>query len=147
MKKRGFEIVTGYEDEAIIPKRATAMSSGYDFATIEDVTIKPGETVLVKTGIKAYMLEDEVLKLYVRSSLGFKRNLRLANSVGIIDADYYNNEGNEGHIMIALHNFGKEYQVIVKGERIAQGIFEKYLTIDGDIESTKRTGGIGSTSK
>ncbi len=147
MRKRGFEIVSGYEDTAIIPKRATAQSSGYDFATVEEVTIKPGETILVKTGIKAYMLDDEVLKLYVRSSLGFKRNLRLANSVGIIDADYYNNEGNEGHIMVALHNFGKEYQVIVKGERVAQGIFEKYLVVDHDDQSATRTGGFGSTSK
>ncbi len=147
MKKRGFEIVTGFEDEAVMPKRATAKSSGYDFATIEEVTIKPGETLLVKTGIKAYMLDDEVLKLYIRSSLGFKRNLRLANSVGIIDADYYNNPGNEGHIMVALHNFGTEYQVLTKGERIAQGIFEKYLTIDNDEQTANRVGGFGSTTK
>ncbi len=146
IKKRGFEVVTGYEDDAILPVRGTAKSAGYDFATTEEVTIKPGETVLVKTGIKAYMFDDEVLKLYVRSSLGFKKNLMLANSVGIIDADYYNNADNEGHIMVALHNYGKEYQVIVKGERIAQGIFTKYLVADNDDANETRGGGFGSTN-
>ncbi len=147
IKKRGFEKVTGFEDDAVLPKRATAKSAGYDFATTEEVTVKPGETVLVKTGIKAYMQDDEVLKLYVRSSLGFKKHLMLANSVGIIDADYYNNSDNEGHIMVALHNYGKEYQVIKKGERIAQGIFTQYQVADNDDTNTLRAGGFGSTSK
>lgn len=147
MKKRGFEIIKGFEDEAILPKRGTAKSAGYDFAATEEVTIKPGQTVLVKTGIKAYMLEDEVLKLYIRSSLGFKKNLMLANAVGIIDADYYNNVDNEGHIMVALHNYGSEYRVITKGERIAQGIFTKYLVADKDTASSLRSGGFGSTNK
>ncbi len=146
IKKRGFEIVTGFEDDAVLPVRGTAKSAGYDFATVEEVTIKPGETVLVKTGIKAYMFDDEVLKLYVRSSLGFKKKLMLANAVGIIDADYYNNSDNEGHIMVALHNYGKEYQVLVKGERVAQGIFTKYLVADNDTSKTVRAGGFGSTN-
>ena len=87
MKSRGFERIIGCE-EGVIPVRATAKSAGYDFSTIEQVEINPGETKLVKTGIKAYMMNDEVLKIYVRSSLGFKKNLSLAHSVGIIHAGY-----------------------------------------------------------
>lgn len=142
---RKFERVT-YMPEAIIPKRGSHLSAGYDFSIAEDVTIKPGEVVLCKTGIKAQMNDDEVLKIYVRSSVGFKRYLRLANSVGIIDADYYGNENNEGHIMIPLHNFGNQIQELKAGERIAQGIFEKYLVVDDDETSDERVGGFGSTS-
>jgi dUTP pyrophosphatase len=130
----------------IIPVRGTKLSAGYDFSTLKEEIINPGETVLIQTGIKAYMLDDEVLKIYVRSSLGFKKNLRLANSVGIIDADYYSNENNDGHIMIPLHNFGKESQTLLKNERIAQGIFTKYLTVDEEeITEVERNGGFGST--
>jgi len=144
MKKRGFERIINC-DEGIIPVRATAKSAGHDFSTIEEVTINPGETVLVKTGIKAYMLDDEVLNIYVRSSLGFKKKLRLANSVGIIDADYYSNPDNDGHIMVALHNFGTEKQILEKNERVAQGIFQKYLVTDDDKSEKERSGGFGST--
>lgn len=146
MKQRGFEQVTGY-DEAIIPVRGTSGSAGYDFCSYEEVTIEPNQTVMVKTGIKAYMLDDEVLQIYPRSSLGVKKHLRLANSVGIIDSDYYNNENNEGHIMIPLFNFGQELVVIAKGERVAQGIFSKYLITDTDQVSAKRSGGFGSTNE
>ncbi len=142
---RKFEKVT-YMPEAIIPTRGSKLSAGYDFSIAETVTINPGEVVLCKTGIKAMMQDDEVLKIYVRSSVGFKRHLRLANSVGIIDADYYGNEDNEGHIMIPLHNFGSEAQTLNKGERIAQGIFEKYLVVSDDQTDAQRTGGFGSTS-
>ncbi|MBL0701722.1 MAG: hypothetical protein JJV90_01235 [Spiroplasma sp.] len=144
MKCRGFEQIKDSK-LGIIPKRATAKSAGYDFHTIEDLIIAPGETVLAKTGIKAYMLDDEVLKVFVRSSLGFKKHLRLANSVGIIDADYYGNADNDGHIMIALHNFGTNVQNIEAQERIAQGIFVKYLIIDSDQAKGERDGGFGST--
>ncbi len=142
---RKFEKVT-YIDNATLPVRGSALSAGYDFCTCEDVVIKPGEVVLVKTGIKAQMMDDEVLKIYVRSSVGFKQHIRLANSVGIIDADYYNNPDNEGHIMIPLHNFGTETRSFKVGDRIAQGIFEKYLVVDGDEVTSERTGGFGSTS-
>ncbi len=142
---RKFEKVT-YMEEAVIPTRGSKLSAGYDFSIAETVTINPGEVVLCKTGIKAKMQDDEVLKIYVRSSIGFKRHLRLANSVGIIDADYYGNENNEGHIMIPLHNFGLEPQTIRQGERIAQGIFEKYLVVTDDETITERVGGFGSTT-
>lgn len=146
MKQRGFEVVTGF-DQAIIPVRGTSGSAGYDFCSYEEVTIEPNQTVMIKTGIKAYMLDDEVLQIYPRSSLGVKKHLRLANSVGIIDSDYYNNENNEGHIMIPLFNFGNKPITISQGERVAQGIFSKYLITDIDQVSAKRSGGFGSTNE
>lgn len=146
MKQRGFEVVTGL-DKAIIPLRGTSGSAGYDFCSYEEVIIEPNQTVMIKTGIKAYMLDDEVLQIYPRSSLGVKKHLRLANSVGIIDSDYYNNENNEGHIMIPLFNFGNEPITISQGERVAQGIFSKYLITDTDQVSAKRSGGFGSTNE
>lgn len=142
---RGFEKVS-YINDVVLPIRATSKSAGYDLSIIEDIVIEPGQVIIAKTGLKAYMNDDEVLKIYIRSSLGFKKNLRLANSVGIIDADYYNNEDNEGHIMCALHNFGTKKQVLNKGERVAQGIFEKFLVVEDDQANGKRDGGFGSTS-
>ncbi len=89
-----------------LPKRSTKHSAGYDFATLTDFTLKPKEIKLIPTGIKANMNENEVLMLYIRSSLGFKYNLRMCNQVGIIDKDYYNNKDNEGHIFVKLQNEG-----------------------------------------
>ena len=147
MKTRGFEIVTGYEEQVKeLPSRQTKSSAGYDLSAIEDVTIDPGQVVLVKTGLKAYMLEDEVLELYIRSSMATKRQLILINSVGIIDSDYYNNPENEGHILIPIYNTSNKPQLIKKGERIAQGIFKKYLKVDHDEEKGKRSGGFGSSN-
>ena len=83
----------------IMPTRATQNSAGYDFYLLEDLVLKPGEIKKVPTGIKAEMNNDEVLMIYIRSSLGFKYNLRLCNGTGIIDSDYYNNVDNEGHIL------------------------------------------------
>lgn len=146
--KRGFEIVSNWQAKGInIPVRKTAASAGYDLAVAITVTIAPQAIVLVPTGIKAYMQDDEVLEIYIRSSLAIKKQLRLANNVGIIDADYYDNESNEGHIMLAMYNFGKETVMLKQGERIAQGIFKKYLLTDGDNAGAgdKRQGGFGST--
>ncbi len=144
---RGFEIAKGFENDNItLPKRGTFKSAGYDFCAAKDTELLKGEVTLVPTGIKAYMQDDEVLQIYVRSSMAVKRHLMLANSVGIIDADYYNNEKNDGHIMIAIVNMGSEKQIIRAGERIAQGIFTKYLVTDCDEPTSNiRTGGIGST--
>lgn len=146
MKKRGFEIVSKFKDKDIkLPKRKTAGSAGYDFEAAVTVSLPPKKITFVTTGIKAYMEKDEVLQMYPRSSLCFKRNLMKANSVGIIDSDYYNNPDNEGEIMLLLYNFGDEEVTIKKGERIAQGIFIKYLSIDNDSTDIKRLGGFGST--
>lgn len=142
---RGFEKVSNVSG-GILPVRGTSFSAGYDICSIEEVTIQPGSTKILSTGIKAYMQNDEVLEIYIRSSIGIKKHLMLANVVGIIDSDYYNNEANEGHIMIALHNYGNTEVVISQGERIVQGIFKKYL-VANEIEVNKvRSGGIGSTN-
>ena len=134
-------------NKIILPHRATGNSAGYDFHILEDLILKPGEIKKVPTAIKASMNHDEVLMIYIRSSLGFKYNMRMCNQTGIIDSDYYNNEDNEGHIFIAIQNEGQETVNLKANERFAQGIFIKYLTTDGEEEITStRTGGIGSTN-
>ncbi|MGX7149702.1 dUTP diphosphatase [Enterococcus ureasiticus] len=158
MKQRGFEIITDYKDQGIaIPERATKGAAGYDFEAAETVVVPSiwqlqaqgiaPKPILVKTGIKAYMAENEYLELVSRSSNPLKRFLMLANGVGVIDRDYYNNEGNEGHIMFQFLNFGYEEMVIEKGERIGQGIFKPFLLADVDDVETERTGGFGSSGK
>lgn len=134
-----------YEDY-FLPKRATWGSCGYDFYAIFDIVIKPGEIKMIPTGYKVCMERDEFLMIVVRSSLGFKFNVRMCNQVGIVDSDYYNNVDNEGHIFVALQNEGEEEVVIKKGDAYVQGIFMKYLTC-GEEEFLNRTGGIGSTNR
>ncbi len=160
-KLRGFEIVNKYlNDKIILPKRATNSSAGYDFSAAKTITIpsiwklmtKKEEnilaSILVPTGIKAYMPQNEYLMLVNRSSNPLKNNLSLPNGIGIIDADYYNNENNEGEIFVQLINYGLEDYVVQKGDRIAQGIFTPYNTIDNEeVNLSKRTGGFGSTGK
>ena len=149
-RKRGFEIAKGWEDKNInLPKRTTKHAAGYDFEVAESIVVpafKPGMApTLIKTGIKAYMQDDEMLCLYNRSSNPKKKGLVLANSVGIIDKDYYGNPDNDGHIMFAFWNFKDEDIKIEKGERIGQGIFQKYLVTDDDNAEGERKGGFGST--
>lgn len=154
---RRFEIVSKEEftkrlDEKYyanikIPERKTSKSAGYDFSVCKGDIIKPGEVKVFPTGIKAKMDDSDFLAIFVRSSLGIKKGLMLANNVGIIDSDYYNNLDNEGHIMIALVNVGTKDVEISDGERIAQGIFLKYEVVDNEKEiKAKRLGGIGSTN-
>ena len=150
MKIRGFENVAKYaEIDFPMPERKTELSAGYDFCLPEEVTLEPGKLQLVPTGVKAYMQPGEWLGMHIRSSMAVKKRLMLVNNVGIIDADYYNNADNEGHIMLALLNMGQEKVVLTRGERVAQGIFYTYLIADGDEGVTKavRGGGFGSTSK
>lgn len=150
MKTRGFDVVRSWQNKGIsLPVRKTAASAGYDFEAGESVTIRPDEQVMVPTGIKAYMQPDEVLTIHIRSSMAVKHQLVLVNSVGIIDADYYDNPDNEGHIYIALWNRGSEPFAIEKGDRIAQGIFSRYLVADDDSagQGAERQGGFGSTGK
>lgn len=144
--RRGFEKVSGYE-YVNPPKRKTKQSAGYDIESAVNVVINPGETKLIPTGIKAYMDENEWLGIYIRSSLAIKYGLILANSVAVIDSDYYNNQDNEGHILIALRNTSKAVYKIRKGDRIAQGIFHQYYRVDGDKTDGSRIGGFGSTGK
>ena len=134
--------------KGILPTRADVGSAGYDFYCLEDTVIKPKQTVLIKTNIKAQMEQDEVLMLYVRSSVGIKRNLCLANGTGVIDSTYFNNPDNEGNIICAIYNYGESEQVVKANERIAQGVFLKYLTTDDDATTnSNRSGGIGSSGK
>ena len=162
MKIRGFEVAKGFEEMNVaLPCRSTKNSAGYDFSAIEDIEIpsyymqlldkitkkEPVKPVLVKTGIKAYMGEDEVLYIYNRSSNPLKKGLVMANSVGIIDSDYYGNPDNDGHIMFAFYNFMPFSIKISKGDKIGQGIFGKFLKADGDTQDKSRTGGFGSTGK
>lgn len=174
-KVRGFEIVTKYEDkELTLPVRATSGSAGYDIAAAENITIPSIWNVLSKnegvqamtddsvveenkdylksrlvpTGIKAYMPKDEYLMLVNRSSNPLKNNLSLPNGIGIIDSDYYNNPNNEGEIFVQLINYGLEDYTIEKGDRIAQGIFTPYRTVDQESENLgSRVGGFGSSGK
>ena len=151
-KVRGFEIAKGFEDWNInLPVRKTKFSAGYDIEAAEDTIIpsfkKGMKPTLVKTGVKAYMGEDEVLILANRSSNPGKKGLILANSIGVIDSDYYGNPDNDGHIMFAFYNIKDEDINIKKGEAIGQGIFQKFLITDNDVTTGKRTGGFGSTSK
>ena len=151
-KIRGFEIAKGFEEKEInLPIRKTKYSAGYDIEAAEDVVVpsfkKGMNPTLVKTGIKAYMQDDEVLLLYNRSSNPKKKGLILANSVGVIDKDYYGNPDNDGHIMFAFFNTKEEDIEIKKGEAIGQGVFEKYLVVDNDAAEGERTGGFGSTNK
>ena len=131
-----------------LPKRSTHNSAGYDIRSAIECVIKSHESKVIKTGVKACMNEDEVLYLYIRSSLGFKYDISLSNNVGVIDSDYYNNDNNEGHIQVKLINHGDNDFIVHIGDRIAQGVFMKYLTVDNEekIESI-RVGGMGSTNK
>ena len=149
-KIRGFEIINDFKSKNInLPQRKTIKSAGYDLEAGEDKIIKAGQMVVIATGLKAYMQDDEYLGIHIRSSLAFKKHLNLVNSQGVIDADYYNNPDNEGHILIGLINFGKEDVQITKGMRIAQGIFYKFLAIDDDVvmQDSIRQGGFGSTGE
>jgi len=143
---RGFEVVSAYAGRGLaLPERKTAESAGYDIASAEDVVLAPQEVTLIPTGLKAFMGIGEYLAVYIRSGISIRNRLLLINGTGIIDSDYYNNEENEGHIMIAVYNAGKEPFAIRKGERIAQGIFTRYLLVADDEATGVRVGGIGST--
>ncbi|MGL5382657.1 MAG: dCTP deaminase domain-containing protein [Culicoidibacterales bacterium] len=144
---RGFEKITAYEAEAIIPQRQTKHAAGYDFHALTTLVLPPHEVTLVPTGIKAFMPENEFLGLYIRSSIAVKKGLMMANSVGIVDADYYNNPDNEGHIYFACYNMKAEPVTITAGERIGQGIFQPFAVCETEQPSALgRQGGFGSTN-
>jgi len=131
-----------------LPKRSTKNSAGYDLCSLIKYDLLPGNTIVIPTGLKCIIPGDEMLLLAIRSSLGYKYNIKLTNGVGIIDADYYNNEDNEGHFSVKLHNQGDKNLEINIGDRVAQGIFIKYYTITEEEEIFKeRKGGFGSTNK
>lgn len=143
--KKYEEIFT--KNDIVIPTRKTFASSGYDFSSPYELSIKPHSVEKIYTGIKANLNEDEFLMIVVRSSIGINKGIVLANQVGIIDSDYYNNESNDGHIIIALRNMTDETVLIKKGERVCQGIIQKYYKTESDNQTNKRIGGFGSTGK
>ena len=139
-----FEQVTEYAD-VNLPKRATAGAAGYDFECAETITILPHTIYLIPTGVKCQIDDGYYLQLALRSSTPKKKGLMLANGIGIIDADYYNNPQNEGHIMFQVYNFTDKPVTIKQGERIGQGVFIQYGIIDDDTATGQRMGGFGST--
>lgn len=134
-----------------LPKRSTEKSAGYDFINPERIEIPPykigDNPILVRTGVKAYMRANEFLMLVNRSSNPKKKKLVIPNSLGIIDADYYGNKDNDGEMMFAFYNLSNETVVIEKGEKLGQGIFQQYYTVDDDNAKGERVGGFGSTGK
>ena len=156
---RKFHIAKGFEDKEInLPIRATKHAAGYDFEAAEDIVIPSiwkqilsGKVLqgikpeLVHTGIKAQMESDESLKLFNRSG-NPKLGLILANGVGVVDSDYFENPGNDGEIMFAFFNFWPKDVLIMKSQRIGQGVFEKFLLTEDDAAEAERVGGFGSTN-
>ena len=128
-----------------IPFRATSGSAGYDFYSPISITLKPGESAKIPTGIRCKIDDGYVLQIYPRSSLGFKYSMCLLNTVGIIDSDYFNAD-NEGHIIVGIINRGDKDLVINVGDRFVQGIFYKYFLAKEDDNKQVRHGGFGSTN-
>ena len=152
-QQRGFEVVpTEFmkhgKVETILPVRGDSRSAGYDFYSKETVIIQPHDSHLFWTDVCAYMQDDEVLMIYVRSSIGVKKGLTLKNTVGVIDASYYANPTNHGNVGVCLYNNSDVPVLIETGERIAQGVFQHYLVADNDtFLSDSRTGGFGSSGQ
>ena len=147
---RYFEVVSNnyrqHSGDIQLPTRSDPRSAGYDFYSPTDVVLAPGESKLIFTDVKANMLPDEVLMLYVRSSMG-KVPIVIANGTGVIDSSYYSNVGNDGNIGFRLLNLGNVSYEIHIGDRIGQGVFMKYLVTDDDDTTGVRHGGYGSTGK
>lgn len=149
MRERGFEIARGWEDKNInLPKRQTAHAAAYDIEAAEDTLVprfQPGvKPTLIPTGLKAYCQPDECYFVFNRSS-GASKGLVLGNGVGIIDADYYGNSDNDGHFRVVVFNVTDQDLLVKKGDRIAQVVFQKFLTTDDDDATGERKGGFGST--
>jgi dUTP pyrophosphatase len=151
LRARGFEVVSDNhrvyaEAEIQLPARGDSRSAGYDFYCPVDIILQPGERKLVFTDVKAYMGDNEVLMLYVRSSVGIKKGVVLSNGTGVIDASYFNNESNDGNIGLPLYNTTDKIVEFKAGERIAQGIFINYLIADNEsVLNHDRNGGFGSS--
>lgn len=162
LPKRSTEKSAGYDfyaaEDCIIPSYFKSIFNIDDFSELTKKTYNLNESAklikdlnlkasLVPTGIKVKLNDDEELELRSRSSIASKNLLFLANGVGTIDADYYNNIENEGHIMIAFFNISPFDIEIKKGDKIAQGLIKKYYITDNDkmTEKDRRTGGFGST--
>lgn len=148
---RGFKVVDDKfrihkETKIELPVRGDKRSAGYDIRTPVEVVLEPNERKLVFTDIKAYMQDDEVLEIYVRSSIGVKKGIVLSNGTGVIDSSYFSNSSNDGNLGLPLWNTSDKKVILEAGERVCQGIFKKYLTIDDDsFINEERLGGFGSS--
>ena len=145
---RGFKIVKPELRKTVcvhMPTRGSEHSAGYDFYADKDYDVSPNEIIKIWTDVKAYMQSNEFLMLDVRSSMGGK--FMLANTIGIVDSDYYENPDNDGNIGIFLKNISNTSIKIYKGDKIAQGVFMEYLKADNDNTKTKRKGGFGSSGR
>ncbi len=146
-----FEKVSRIEEDIKLPERSTKYSAGYDFFALEDQLVPgKGAVTYVKTGVKIKMAEDEFLMLCNRSSNPKKKELILMNGVGIVDSDYYNNPDNDGEICFAFSSLNETGSFIKKGDKIGQGIIQKFILAENDFSSNpraERTGGFGSTDK
>lgn len=147
-KECTFDEVEDIHSSILLPRRGTSYSAGYDFYAPHDFVIPAGGSYKVATGIKVYIAEGYYLGISPRSSLGFKHRISLVNTEGIVDGDYYNNEGNEGHIFVKLYN-GSDKDVLIKaGDKFCQGIFKEHFYAEDDMPVKEvRVGGIGSTGK
>ena len=144
-RSNNFEPLDEVYDNIRLPERKTSGSAGYDFRTPYDIELYGGERTVVPTGIKAQMDEGEVLLITVLSSIGIRDGVVFSNGLGVIDRDFYGNESNDGDIMLALWNSSSKRVQYKAGDRIAQGMFVKFDTVDNDTANGKRTGGIGSS--
>jgi dUTP pyrophosphatase len=143
MAKRGFQALPAFKGKITMPRRQTTFSAGYDIHSAQDALIEPMEMKVIRTGLTAYMENDEELQLRPRSGLAYKHMITLMNCVGTIDADYFGQE-----IKLLMVNYGSEPFEIKQGDRIAQGVFAKYLKTDDDVPvNSERKGGFGSTKK
>lgn len=146
-KNDNIDTMCGYE-QIKLPQRATKSSAGYDIYSVKGFELKPRQSMLLPTGIKFECDSDKYLLILPRSGQGFKYKVQLWNTAGVIDADYYNNESNEGHIWVKLYNDSPEGETLVikQGDAICQGIISQYFVVDGDKSDKERVGGFGSTN-
>ena len=147
-KNDNIDTVCGYE-QIKLPQRATKSSAGYDIYSVKSFELKPRQSILLPTGIKVQIDSDKAFFILPRSGQGFKYKVQLYNTVGLIDADYYNNEKNEGHIWVKLYNDSPDGETlkVEQGDAICQGVILNYFTVDNDTSINIRKGGFGSTSK
>lgn len=141
------------EIETVLPERSDGGSAGYDFRSKESYFLQPGETHMFWSDVKVHLNGNEVLMIYPRSGLGFKKGVVIKNLTGVIDSSYYGNPDNDGNIGIGLVNNGSDPVKIEVGDRIAQGVFMNYLVTDddkfenGDVRWYGRSGGYGSSGQ
>ena len=133
-------------EEIPLPRRSTQGSAGYDFVSPVETLIPAGGKTVIPTGIRCEMESGWVLMLFPRSGLGFRHQIRLSNTVGVIDSDYAF-AANEGHIQVSLRNPTDADLLIGRGERFCQGVFLPYGLAEEEDSFTERTGGLGSTGK